>query len=185
MNTFLYCLRIVAATTLVCVVGYTGVLLAIGQTIFRETAEGSLLRNEAGDIIGSRQIAQSFTMPGYFWPRLSAVDFDGGGAGGSNLAPTNPVLIERAQPVLAALGATLDNLAPADLVTASGGGLDPHISLAAARFQAPRVAEARGMDTVTVNTLIKEYAFSAGGFLAPGRIVNVLELNIALDDMPK
>lgn len=185
MNTFLSCLRIVAATTLICVVGYTGLLLAIGQAFFRETAEGSLLRNDEGAIIGSRQIAQSFTAPGYFWPRLSAVDFDGGGAGGSNLAPTNPVLVERAQPVLVALGATPENPAPADLVTASGGGLDPHISLAAARFQVPRVAEARGFDTDVVNTLIEERAFSAGGFLAPGRIVNVLELNIALDAMSR
>lgn len=88
MPTILATIRIVLATLLVCVVGYSAILLAIGQTFFSHTAEGSLVRNEAGAIVGSTQIAQAFTQPGYFWPRLSAVDYDGAGAGVDEAAVT-------------------------------------------------------------------------------------------------
>jgi K+-transporting ATPase ATPase C chain len=186
MKIFICSLRIVLGTWAICVIGYGGLILAIGQGVTPHTADGSLLENGDGQIVGSRQIAQSFAQPAYFWPRLSAVDYDGAGAGGSNLAPTSPVISERAQPVLAALGATSERPAPADLVTASGSGLDPHISLEAALYQAPRVAEARSGEVSAVEALIDSLAFSSGGALTEGRIVNVLELNLLLDrKLPK
>ncbi|MGC9452720.1 MAG: K(+)-transporting ATPase subunit C [Oceanipulchritudo sp.] len=181
MNIFFGTLRIVLVSSIICVVGYGGLILGIAQTLTPHTANGSLITSPEGQVIGSRQIAQAFSQDRYFWPRLSAVDYDGAGAGGSNLAPTNPALAERAAPVLTALGATLENPSPADLVTASGSGLDPHISIDAARYQVPRVASARNVDPAQVNMLVDRLSFMPGGFLTGSKIVNVLEINLALD----
>jgi len=156
MKDLISILRIVLATSLICVIGYGGLILAIGQTLTPHTANGSLVTGRDGTVVGSTQVAQSFSQPRYFWPRLSAVDDDGAGAGGSNLAPTNPALTERALPGLEALGATSSNPAPADLVTASGSGLDPHITLSAALYQLPRVAESRGLPAGEVEALFED-----------------------------
>ena len=174
-------LRIVVASMAICVAGYAGLILGIGQLVTPETANASLIQSPDGRIVGSRLIGQPFTQPRYFWPRLSAVDYNAAAAGGSNLAPTNPALAERARPVLHALEATADHPAPADLVTASGSGLDPNISLEAALYQLPRVAASRTMETTEIENLVERLAFSPGGVLTDGRIVNVLELNLALD----
>lgn len=182
MNTLFSIIRIVLASSAICVAGYGALMLAIAQTITPHTANGSLLEKD-GVVVGSRQIAQAFSQPRYFWPRLSAVDYDGAGAGGSNLAPTNEALAERAAPVLEAYGATPAHPTPADLVTASGSGLDPHISVEGARFQEERVATARGLDVSEVNALIDRLSFVPGGPLTGSTIVNVLELNLALDDL--
>jgi K+-transporting ATPase ATPase C chain len=103
------------------------------------------------------------------------------GAGGSNLSPTSPDLAARAAETVARYGATAENPVPADLVAASGGGLDPHISLEGALYQADRVAVARGLPVAEVKRLIEAQAVSAAGPFAPERIVNVLELNLVLD----
>lgn len=174
-------LRVALASLVVCVMGYGLLILGVAQTVTPFTANGSLLRDHGGVVAGSRQMAQRFTRPGYFWSRPSAVDYDGGGAGGSNLAPTNPALAERARPLINELGAEASRPVPADLVTASGSGLDPHITEAAARYQVERVAEARGLAPDRVAALVERLAFSSGGPLTEGRIVNVLELNLALD----
>ncbi len=175
-------LRVAAATMAICVAGYTALILGFAQAVTPATANGSLVTNAEGEIVGSRLIAQGFTSPEYFWPRPSAVDYNAAGAGGSNLSPANPELAARATGLIAAYGgATEARPIPADLVTASGAGLDPHISLEGALFQAPRVAEARGVAPSAVTTLVRDMAYAPGGFFTEGRIVNVLELNLALD----
>jgi K+-transporting ATPase ATPase C chain len=184
---FLASIRLVVATMLVCVVGYVSVILWIAQ-FFPDTAQGSLITAVDGKIVGSRLIAQSFTQPGYFWPRPSAAGkngYDATSAAGSNKSPTSADLAARATDLIARYGATAERPLPAELAAASGGGLDPHISEHAARWQAPRVAAARpGLSRARIEALIAEHAFAPGGFLTSGRIVNVLELNLALDELP-
>lgn len=181
MKNLLTSLKLAGLTLLVCCVAYPLMVLALAHAIDEDKAEGSLVRNEAGEIVGSRLIAQEFTSPGYFLPRPSAAEFDGAGAGGSNLAPTNPALNERAVEIMGRLNPGEGELVPADLLTASGSGLDPHISEAAARLQASRVASVRGVSVDAVNAQITSIAFAPGGRFASDRIVNVLELNIILD----
>ena len=181
MHVILASVRVAASTMVICVAGYAGVVWAIAQVATPQTAEGSLLYGENGEIVGSSQIAQAFTEPGYFWPRPSAVDYDAAGAGGSNWSPTSTDVADRGQEIVDAYGATPDNRLPADLAAASGAGLDPHISEAGALYQIERIANARGLDAADVQSLVAQQAFSPGGFLGPERIVNVLELNIALD----
>jgi potassium-transporting ATPase KdpC subunit len=181
MHSLLTSLRVTAATMAVCVGLYATAVWAISQTIVPDKANGSLIVAGDGTVIGSRQIAQAFNEPRYFWPRPSAVDYNGAGAGGSNWSPTSPDVAARGQEMVERYGATPENPLPADLAAASGAGLDPHISQAAALYQVARVAEARGLDPEQVTTLVRGYAVAPGGFLGPDRIVNVLELNIALD----
>lgn len=183
MQPLLASIRIAVATMLICVGGYATAVWAVAQTITPDTANGSLITSTDGTIIGSRQIAQAFTEPQYFWPRPSAVDYDGAGAGGSNKSPTSTDVADRGRDMVERYGATPGNPLPADLAAASGAGLDPHISEEGALYQVARIAEARGLDPAQVETLVRNSAFSPGGFLTEGRIVNVLELNLALDVM--
>jgi potassium-transporting ATPase KdpC subunit len=182
MQYLLPSLRLWLVTFVVCVLGYTALVLGFAQTIVPYQANGSIIEAESR-AVGSALIAQNFTSPRYFWPRPSAVDYNGMGAGGSNKSPTSPELTERAEKIVARYGATADNPIPADLVAASGGGLDPHISLEGALYQVDRVAAARGMTASEVKRLIEGKAVSAAGPFAPERIVNVLELNLALDQL--
>ena len=152
-----------------------------GQILTPDTAQGSLLTAADGKVIGSRLIAQKFTEARYFWPRPSAVDYNASAAGGSNKSPASPDLTERANEIIPQYGATAENRLPVELAAASGGGLDPHISEHAALYQAKRVAEARGLSLSQVEDIIREHVFAPGGFMTPDRLVNVLELNLALD----
>lgn len=173
--------RVVLATMLLCVAGYTAAVLGFAQAVVPGRAEGSLIRGEDGAVIGSRLVAQGFAEPGHFWPRPSAVSYDASAAGGSNLSPANPLLAERAAEEIARHGG--GGPIPADLVTASGAGLDPHVTLEGALFQVPRVAEARGIDPAELTDLVEAMAFAPGGPLTDGRIVSALELNLALDGL--
>lgn len=177
--------RIVLATMAICCVLYTLLILAVGQALTPHTANGSLVRNEHGEIIGSEALAQGFSRPEYFWPRPSAVDYNAAAAGGSNWSPTNPKLRSRAETIIAHLGVGADKTVPADLVTASGSGLDPHITLKAARYQAQRVASARGLPVATVLSLLDRQVQRTGGILTHEPVVNVLLVNMALDRMGK
>jgi K+-transporting ATPase ATPase C chain len=175
--------RLVAATLLICVVGYSIVILGVAQLV-PDTARGSLITSADGKVVGSRLIAQKFTQPRYFWPRPSSAGKDGydaTSAAGSNKSPTSDDVAKRGAEMVARYGATKEKPLPPELAAASGGGLDPHISERAALYQAERVAKARGLPQAKVEELIKQRSFAPGSFLTPTRIVNVLELNLALD----
>ena len=167
---------------------YPLVVTGVAQVAFPAQANGSLIRRN-GQVIGSRLIGQPFSAPQYFWSRPSATSpqpYNGLASGGSNLGPTNPALIAAVKARIAALhAADPDNraLIPVDLVTASASGLDPDISLAAAYYQAGRVARARHVSVRQVRALIAARARGGElGVLGTPRI-NVLELNLALDAM--
>jgi K+-transporting ATPase ATPase C chain len=171
--------------TLVTGVLYPLTVLAGAQLFASGGANGSLARNADGDVVGSRLIGQQFGSDRYFWGRPSAVDYDGGTSGGSNYGPTSADLrdavVERAMRLRDAHGLAADALVPAELVTASGSGLDPHVSPDAARFQAERVATARGLSPEVVGDLLESHVEGRSlGVLGAPR-VNVLELNMALD----
>src|SRR5262245_19865272 len=185
MKPFITSLRLVIVTMLITIVGYTAAILGIAKVISPDTAQGSLILGTDGKILGSRLIAQKFTQPRYFWPRPSAVDYNASSAGGSNKSPTSSDLTDRATKTVSDYGASPEKPLPADLAAASGGGLDPHITEHAALHQADRVAKARGLPLSDVEALIRGHAFAPGGFLTPDRLVNVLELNLALDGVGK
>src|SRR5260370_25023304 len=161
--------------------GITG----LAQIFFHDRADGQLISKD-GNLIGSRIIGQAFTGPGYFHSRPSAAGtgYDPTSSGGSNLAPTNKNLLERVKGDVGKLQAESPNAPiPVDLVTASGSGLDPEISPAAAEFQIPRVARERGMKEEDVRALVQKHRKDRDlGFLGEPR-VNVLELNLDLDSV--
>jgi len=167
---------------------YPVVVTGIGKAVFPAQASGSIIERN-GKPVGSSLIGQNFDTPQYFWGRISATSpnpYNAQASGGSNFGPSNPALTEAAKARIAALKeADPTNTAPipADLVTASASGLDPHISPAAAAYQVERVAKARHMSVDIVKKLVAENTKAPvlGFFGEP--VVNVLELNLALDDL--
>jgi K+-transporting ATPase ATPase C chain len=165
---------------------YPLAVTGVAQGFFSHEAEGSMIV-ENGQVLGSELIGQPFSDPGYFWSRPSAtvpVPYNAAASSGSNLGPTNPVLLEAVAARIAALRAADPGNAapvPVDLVTSSGSGLDPHISPAAAEYQVERVARVRGLEADTVRALVAQHTEDRqwGVFGEPR--VNVLELNMALD----
>lgn len=167
-------------------IAYPLAVTAIGEVVFPVEAGGSLIVKD-GKAVGSRLIGQSFSDPGHFWSRPSATSpqpYNGIASSGSNQGPLNPALLDSVRSRIEALRAadpTNRAPVPVDLVSASGSGLDPDISLAAAYYQAPRVARARGLRPEVVQGLIAAHAGGKWlGLLGEPRI-NVLELNLALD----
>lgn len=165
---------------------YPLVVTGVAQLAFHHQANGSLILKN-GKVVGSELIGQQFNDPKYFWGRISATGpnaYNAAASSGSNYGPTNPALLDEVKARIAALQAAdpgNTQLIPVDLVTSSGSGLDPNISVAAALYQLPRVARLRGLSEATVRQLIDRY--TAGrtlGFIGEPR-VNVLELNLALD----
>lgn len=165
---------------------YPAVVTGIAQGLFPYQAGGSLIVGD-GKVVGSALIGQPFSAPGDFWGRLSAtapMPYNAAASTGSNLGPTNPALAEAARARIAALrDADPGNVAavPVDLVTASGSGLDPHISLAAAEYQAARVARVRGLPLQRVRQLIAAHTERPPLAVLGDPAVNVLTLNLALD----
>jgi K+-transporting ATPase ATPase C chain len=166
---------------------YPAVVTGLAQLLFASQANGSPLTDKGGMPIGSSLIGQSFSNPGHFWGRPSATGpfpYNAGASSGSNLGPTNPALVEAVKARIEALTADdPDNKAPVpvDLITASGSGLDPHISSAAADYQINRVAMARHIKPEKLRILVDANTQSRQwGFLGEPR-VNVLTLNLALD----
>jgi K+-transporting ATPase ATPase C chain len=182
-------IMMVVLAMLVLGLGYPLAVTGVAQVIFPGKANGSLITNAVGTTIGSSLIGQSFTDPKYFWPRPSAAGtgYDATASGGSNLGPTSQKLrdevTQRASDLRQANKLAPDAEVPAELVTASASGLDPDISPDSARFQAQRVADARGMSLAAVMQLIDDHTNGRTlGVLGEPR-VNVLELNMALDDL--
>jgi potassium-transporting ATPase KdpC subunit len=190
--------------TVITGLAYPLVVTGIAQGLFNDEADGSQVEDTDGEVVGSSLIGQSFSEPKYFHPRPSAAGdgYNARASSGSNLGPTNPELLvgEEDDPATADVDETFDGVeqradayrqengldadaqVPADAVTASGSGLDPHISVANARLQAPRVAEERGSDLDTVMELVDDHTSRRDlGFLGETR-VNVIELNLALDE---
>ena len=163
---------------------YQGIVWAIGRVAFPEQAAGSLIRDRRGWVVGSHLIAQPFSRPEYFHPRPSAVDFNAAATGGSNYGPSNPEHLAAVRERLSRLAAANQvpvSQVPAEMVTASGAGLDPHIPPAGADIQAARVASARRVSVDRVRDLVQTHTEPPTlGFLGRPR-VNVLELNLALD----
>jgi len=176
--------------TLLTGVIYPLAVTGIAQVIFPEQANGSLIIKD-GKAAGSALIGQPFDDPKYFWGRLSATSpfpYNSASSSGSNLAETNPDLVKNVQGRIDALKAAdpqAGEQVPVDLATASGSGLDPHISPAAAEFQIKRVAKARALDEARARTLLAHYTEGRQfGIIGEPR-VNVLKLNLALDELRK
>lgn len=186
-----------AMLTLLTGVVYPLAIFGVAQA-FPAQGNGSLITRD-GKVVGSSLLGQEFSEPGHFWGRLSATSpvaytaFNadkGTGSGGSNLGPTNPALVTNVQARIEALKAA-DVAAkyarpngqgiPVDLVTSSGSGLDPHISPAAAEYQVPRVAKARGVDESVVRAEVQRHTHGRTFGVLGEPVVNVLELNLALD----
>ena len=167
---------------------YPFVVTGMAQVLFPHQANGSLMMKD-GQVVGSELIGQPISDPRYFWSRPSATSpfpYNAAASSGSNLGPANPDLAQAVQERIAALQAadpqnTLP--VPVDLVTASASGLDPHISVAAALYQASRVAKARGIDESQVRDLVSEYTEGRQFFVLGEPRVNVLRLNLALDEI--
>ena len=172
--------------TLLVGVAYPLVVTGVAQTVFPRQAGGSLVLRD-GKPIGSSLIGQSFADPKHFWGRPSATSpqpYDGTASTGSNLGPLNPALVDAVKRRVEALRAADPGQtapAPVDLVTASGSGLDPDISVAAARYQVARVAKARGVAPATVQALADKYTEQPLLPFLGEPVVNVLRLNLALD----
>jgi potassium-transporting ATPase KdpC subunit len=173
------------ATTVLLGIVYPLVVTGLAQLLYPRQANGELIRQPDGTVIGSSLLGQPFTSPGYFHSRPSAAGpagYDPMASGGSNLGPTNKVLIDRVSSSAQSLSAENAGAAiPVDLATASGSGLDPHISPASAEFQVPRVARERGMKEDELRALVAKHTEQRQlGFLGEPR-VNVLELNLELN----
>ncbi|MFC5388490.1 potassium-transporting ATPase subunit KdpC [Brevundimonas bullata] len=165
-------------------VAYPFAVTGVAQTVFSEQADGSLVRDKAGKVVGSALVGQTFAEPVYLHPRPSAAGdgYDASSSSGANLGPLNPDLIARVKTDADALRAEMGAaVIPADAVTASASGLDPHISPAYARLQAARIAQARGVAVQEVSKVIEQHVEGRTfGVLGQPR-VNVLLTNMALD----
>jgi K+-transporting ATPase ATPase C chain len=186
MKNFVTAVLMTLVTTILLGLAYPLVVTGLAQVIFPDNANGQLIRNADGAVIGSRLIGQQFSSPGYFRSRPSAAGangYDASASSGSNLGPTNQKLIDRVKADVEKLQAENPGKpVPIDLVTTSGSGLDPHISPAAAEFQVPRVARERGMSEGELRQIVATHTEGRQfGFLGEPR-VNVLELNLDLDN---
>jgi K+-transporting ATPase ATPase C chain len=177
---------LLALFTLILGIAYPLAITGIAQLLFSDQANGSLIQ-ENGQVFGSSLVGQPFDSPRYFWSRPSAstaFPYNASASGGSNLSPSSPVLhqavLERIRMLQAADPGNTASI-PVDLVTSSSSGLDPHISLAAALYQIPRIARARSLSEGVVRELVEQHTTPRFLGLFGEQVVNVLELNLALD----
>lgn len=181
--------RLAVLFILLCGVVYPLVCTGIAQLAMPEQANGSLIKNEAGQVIGSELIGQNFTDPKYFHGRVSSIDYNGAASGSGNYAPSNPDLLQRTKDSIEAWKKENPdvpvNQLPVDLMTNSGSGLDPHITPASAKVQVPRISKQTGIPADKLNALVEEHTDGRELGLFGEERVNVLELNIALSAMLK
>jgi len=186
MNLLKQALAIWAILTLLTGMIYPLAMTGIGQILFHHTANGSIIE-QSGKIVGSELIGQQFSNPGYFWSRRSTtggMPYNGAASTGSNQGPLNPALFDAVKGRVETLQAIDPNhvgLVPIDLATASGSGLDPHISPSAAEYQLERVASARRVDTAEIRNLVKKATEGRQLGLFGEPRVNVVQLNLLLD----
>lgn len=194
LRMFLVAVRMMVLCTIVLGIIYPLTMTAFGQVAFSDKANGSLVRDGQGNVVGSELLGQNFTdatgqpLPEYFQPRPSAAGdegYDAASSGGSNQGPENPELIdsiEQRRADIAEFNGVSPGQVPADAVTASGSGLDPHISVAYAELQVNRVAEARELDPAAVRELVRQNTTGRElGYMGEPR-VNVVRLILALDE---
>lgn len=181
-------LTILLTFTIVTGIFYPLLITGLAQVIFPFQANGSLIIQD-GQVTGSELIGQQFDKPQYFWGRLSATSgtvYNASASGGSNYSVLNPDLQEKVKTRMLALkesDAENTQPVPVDLITASASGLDPNISVAAAKYQATRIAMARGINLEQVNALIQEYTHDRKLGILGEKTINVLEINLALDEI--
>ncbi|AYB40164.1 potassium-transporting ATPase subunit KdpC [Brevibacillus laterosporus] len=180
-------IRVSLVLLLICGVIYPLLMTGIAQALMPAQADGSLITDATGKVVGSKLIGQTFTDPKYFSGRVSSIEYNAAGSGSNNYAPSNLELVERTKKDVTALLATNPTIEqaaiPADLVTNSASGLDPHITPEAARVQVPRIAALRNLTTDQLNQLISKYTEDRSLGLFGEKRVNVLELNMALDQV--
>jgi len=173
--------------TLVTGAAYPALVTVLAQALFSDQANGSLIKNQQGQLIGSELIGQTFSEPKYFWSRPSATGpygYNAAASSGSNLGPTNPGLTDAVAARIQALKEAdhgNHSPVPVDLVTASGSGLDPHISVAAAEYQIKRIAKVRKINEAKLHELVDAHTEGRQWLLFGEPRVNVLKLNLALD----
>jgi potassium-transporting ATPase KdpC subunit len=184
---FFKSIRLVVVLWVLTAILYPLITLIFGQVIFPNQANGSLLKNAQGQVVGSALIGQPFTRDRYFWSRPSTVNYatqpevaTTGVSGASNLAPSNPALFDRIKPEVQRLQ-QVQTKPTADLLYTSGSGLDPHISLEAASAQVERVAKARGLDPNELQNLVSKHTDRPFLGIFGENGVNVLQLNLGLD----
>lgn len=178
-------LRVSLVLLLICGIIYPLFMTGITQVIFPAKADGSVIKDEDGNVVGSELIGQNFKDPKYFSSRVSSIEYDAAGSGSGNYAPSNEDMIERTKNDIKSFLENNPDVQkediPADLLTNSGSGLDPHISPLAAKIQVPRIADARGVSGEQLESLIsKNTERRQYGILGEPR-VNVLQLNLELD----
>jgi len=168
---------------------YPAIVTGLAQLFFPDQANGSLIANNGGKMVGSNLIGQPFSDPGHFWGRPSATGpfaYNAAASSGSNLGPNNPALLDAVKARIAALQAAdpeNKNPIPVDLLTASGSGLDPHISPASAEYQINRVAKARQIPVEKIRAVVADNTESRQWAVLGEPRINVLALNLALDAM--
>jgi len=186
MRLFIQSIRQTILWTIIAGVAYPLVMTGVAQLLFRKQASGSLIERN-GQIVGSELIAQQFTGDKYFWPRPSADSYATVPSGASNLGPTSQALQSNVTANATAFRTgnklAADAPVPADMVFTSGSGLDPHISPESARWQVARVAGARGIAEDQVKALVEKFVEAPQWGIFGEPRVNVLELNVALDDL--
>jgi len=183
MKHLIISLKLIVLTVAVCCIAYPTLIYAAAQLCAPYTANGWLLTDKTGKVTGSEIIAQAFAQDKYFQSRPSAADYNASSAGGSNLSPNNPAIAERAKTLIAKFKADEKNKLPADLATASGSGLDPHITMEAALFQARRVADARKMSIEKIKEILNKTAVRANPLGDETMLINVLMVNRELDSL--
>ncbi len=180
-------LRVSLVLLVLCGLIYPLAMTGLAQVLMPVQANGSLLTDANGNVVGSALIGQTFKDPKYFSGRISSIDNNAAGSGSNNYAPSNPALIERVQKDMQAFLTANPDVKqadiPADLLTNSASGLDPHITPMAAKVQVPRIAKQRNIDPAKLNALIDEHTAGRQFGLFGEQRVNVLELNLALDQL--